>query len=284
MECDKLFERILLPLPSEYFPEVAVKRSIQLASRFNSDLILEYIFEEQVIDKVNDVSSGAVSYRSLRKMTKEMKKVELGDESEVIFDRVRKLVDPERIKIQKLAHSGIHTDEILCAIREQNIDLMITEFHKESLLKYRILYNCPVPIWIEHSGKDLNKIYGILTNLSPNKLVPKMAFNLSKKFNLPLKFFYVLDSSDEFDEHDEEEAQKKLLTKLKKLRVKHKVRFEFDVIIQEISSFLNHSFKKRKSGLVVLGRFKKPAKLPFMHLDKKIEVSKKIGANVLILR
>ena len=99
-----------------------------------------------------------------------------------------------------------------------------------------------------------------------------------------MKFYYVHDSSEPLEDSEEDLARKELLTKLKNLRVKYKTNFEFDVVFQEIGSFLNYYFKKEKSGLVILGRFKKPTMLPFFRLDRKIEVSKKLGANVLILK
>jgi nucleotide-binding universal stress UspA family protein len=284
MDRDMMFDNILLPLPSEYFPNYAVKRAIQLATRFNSQITMEYIFEKQLLQKLQNVSSGALACQSLREMVQEVKKVELEDESNLLFNKIEELTKDKHIKLNKLVRSGIHTEEIMDILKNRNIDLIITEFHKEALLKYRILYDSPIPIWIEHSGKKLKKIYGILTNLSPNKLVPEWAFKISKKLDLPLKFYYILDSSEQIDEEKEQIEQHLLLTKLKKKRMKYKISFEFDVIIQEISSFLNQYFKKETSGLVILGRFKKPVRLPFLDQDKKIEVSKKLGANVLIMK
>ena len=279
-----MFENILLPLPSEYYPQIAVKRALDLASRFKSEITLQYIFEKQLMDKVDNVSAGAVPYQSLKEMEREMKKVELNGESEVLFDRIEKFAQKRGVKLNKLVCSGTQTKEILKTIEKNKITLAITEFHKEAVLKYRFLYESPIPVWIEHSGKKLEKIFGILTNLSPNKLVPAAAFNLSKKFGLPLKFYYVHDSSEPLEDSEEDLARKELLIKLKNLRIKFKINFEFDVVFQEIGSFLNYYFKKERSGLVILGRFKKPTMLPFFNLDRKIEVSKKLGANVLILR
>jgi len=115
----------------------------------------------------------------------------------------------------------------------------------------------------------LKKVYGILTNLSPNILVPTAAFKISKKYKIPLKFYYVLDSTEPIDEEEETKAQKELLAVLKRKKEKYNIKFEFDVVFQEISSFLNQFFKKDVSALVILGRFKKPIKIPFIHLDKK---------------
>jgi hypothetical protein len=284
MDSDMMFDNILLPLPSEYYPNFAVKRAIQLATRFNSEITMEFIFEKELMQKLQNVSAGAVACESLREMVHEVKKVELEDESSVLFDKIEKLTKDKNIKLNKFVRSGIYSDKIMEIIKKGEIDLIITEFHKDVLLKYNIIYDSPVPVWVEHSGMKLDQIYGILTNLSPNKLVPDMAFTLSKKLHLPLKFYYVLDSSEAYDESEETKEQRKLLTNLKKKKLEYKVKFEFDVVIQEISSFLTQYFKKAESSLIILGRFKKPVKLPFIHQDKKIEVSKKLGANVLILK
>jgi hypothetical protein len=255
-----------------------------LASKLKSELILEYIFEEEVLDKIDNISSGAVTSQSLEDMAEEVKEVEMNGESTVIFNNIEHLARNKNIEFEKSVHTGIHSEEILDCITEKRINLMITEFHKDAWLKYRIFYDSPVPIWLEHSGKKLDKIYGILTNLSYNKLVPKAAFKLSKKLNLPLHFYYVLDSTDEFDEVLEEKKRKKLKLKLNSIQKKFGKDFKYELVNNEISGFINDTFKHKDSALVILGRFTKPIKLPFLNLDKKIEVSKKLEANVLLLK
>jgi hypothetical protein len=217
-------------------------------------------------------------------MTEQIKEVEIKDESTVIFNEIDKMAAKKKIKINKLIHEGPHTKEILGCIKSENINLMVTEFQKDTLLKYRIFYESPVPVWLEHNGKKLKKIYGILTNLSPNKLAPKAAFNLSKKMDLPLKFYYVLDESEPYNEKDEEKKRRYLEKSLERMKQKTNKGFEYDIVQQDISNFIVQHFKRDKSSLVILGRFTKPVKLPFISLDKKIEASKKISASVLLLK
>jgi len=279
-----LFNRILLPLPSEYFPENAVQRAIDIASKFNSKLIIQYIFEEQVIDKIDNVSSGAVSQCALDEMSKNMKNLSVGGESTVIFEKIENIARKKNVEVKKLIGDGIHTDEILDCIKRENIDLMVTEFHKDTFLKYRILYDSPISIWLEQSGKEIEEVYGILTNLSPNKCVPSFAFKISQKLNIPLHFYYVLDDTEPYDENNEKHTRKKLISSLVKKGTGFKTHYKINEVTGDISSFVNHQFKKEDSGLVILGRFEKPVKIPFSKLDKKIEVSKKLKANVLILK
>ena len=54
---------------------------------------------------------------------------------------------------------GTHTDEILECIQKENIDLIISEFHKDTLLKYRIFYDSPIPVWLENNGNKIKEIY-----------------------------------------------------------------------------------------------------------------------------
>jgi nucleotide-binding universal stress UspA family protein len=279
-----LFEKILVPLPSEYFPEHAVKRGIQLASKYNAKLYLNYIVEKNVIDKIKDVSSGALSQCSIKEMTNKIKHEEFSGESSVIFDRVEQEAQYKNIEVRKLIQEGNMSDEILDCIETEEIDLIITEFHKDTVLKYRILYNSPIPIWLEHNGLKMDKIYGILTNLSPNKKVPSFTFDLGQALDLPVQFYYVLDTSQDYDPSTEEHEREKLLklvqSKSKKLGIEAKI----DIVTNDISSFMNQMFKHNNEALVVLGRFKKEDKIPFSSKDKKIEVSKKLGANVLMLK
>ena len=279
-----MFDKILLPLSSEYYPELAVNRAIDLAAKFKSELTLEYIFEEKVIDKINDVSSGAVTQCSLEEMAEEVKNVEVASESTVLFDKIETRARKKRILIHKQIHSGHLTDEILDCIGHLGINLIITEFHKDVLSKYRILYDSPVPVWLENNGNRVNKIFAILTNLNPNQLVPNAAFYLSKKLDLPLHFFYVLDTTETKDDQTGWEDHKPLIKALRGRARKLNIYFEYDTITDDISHFLSNKFRHEDRSVVILGRFSKPAKLPFVGQDKKIEVSKKINANVLMLK
>lgn len=279
-----MFDKILVPLPSEYFPEHAVRRGIQLASKYKAKLYLNYIVESNVIDKIEAVSSGALSQCSIKEITSKLKHEEFSGESSVIFERVEKEARNKNIELRKIIKEGNMSEEILDCIQTENIDLIITEFHKDTVLKYRIFYNSPIPIWLEHNGLKMDKIYGILTNLSPNKLVPSFTFDLSQTLGLPIQFYYVLDTSQDYNQETEEPDREKLLkavqAKSKDLGVDSKI----DIVTRDISSFMNQMFKHKSNALVVLGRFKKEDKIPFSNKDKKIEVSKKIGANVLMLK
>ena len=159
-----MFKRILLPLPSEYYPEKAVKRAIELAHKLKSELVLEYIHEERAMDKADRISSGMVSSQALNEMANEVQNVFSGDRSALIFDRVEKLAHGKRVELRKKIHVGVHRDEIIECIKKEKIDLMITEFHKDTLLKYRIFYDSPVPVWLEQNGKKIQDINAIYTN------------------------------------------------------------------------------------------------------------------------
>jgi hypothetical protein len=278
-----VFEKILIPLPSEYFPEHAVNRGIQIASKYNSKLIFDFIFEKKVIEKINNVSSGAVSQCALENMTEEVKNVEESQESSVFFDRIDELVKSKGIETRKLIHTGFHTDEILDCIKEHDVDLIITEFHKDTLLKYRIFYNSPIPVWLEQSGLKLREINGVLSNLSPNKRVPKFTYSLAKKMDLPLKYYYVIDKSEPYDEDSEQTERENLINNIEKMGKASGLDVDFELVTEDVSVFLDNTFKEKENMLVILGRFEKPTWLPFSNLDKKIEVSKKLNANVLML-
>jgi nucleotide-binding universal stress UspA family protein len=274
----------LVPLPSEYYPEHAILRGIQLASKFNAKLYVDYIFEENVIDKINNVSSGAVSQCSLDEMAKEIKHAGSSGESTVIFEQIEKEARNKNIEVRKLIQEGHLSNEILDCIHREKIDLIITEFHKHTTLKYRIFYNSPIPIWLEHNGLKLDKIYGIITNLSPNKLVPSFTMNLSLKLNLPIKYYYVLDTSEDYDKNTEPNERNKLLDSINTQTKNLGIESSIEIVTKEISHFIDQMFKHEKNALVVLGRFKKQGKIPFINQDKKIEVSKRLGANVLMLK
>ena len=253
-----MFNKILLPLPSEYFPLNAVKRVIQLAPKFKSKVYLEYIFEDQVMDKVDNVTSGAIPVQLLEEMAEEVKYAGVGSESTLFFDEIQNLAEDKNIEFQKIIHTGVHSDKILGCIKDKNIDLMVTEFRSDTLLKYRIFYDSPAPVWLEHSGRRIENICGILTNLSPNLLVPKFSFNLVRKFKVPMTYYYVIDDTEPYDREEELKNRNKLFSKIKRAGKRSGIEFKLETVENEISNFINQQFKNDESSLVILGRFTKP--------------------------
>ena len=279
-----MFKKILVPLPSEYFPDLAIKRAVDLASKLDSKVYLLYILEKQLLDKLTRNSSHALTDHDRNEVECILIEKEMNGESKMYFKKAEKIAKSKKIKFNKFTCKGIHTDEILKKIDSKNIDLIISEFHPDTLLKYRIFYDSPIPVWIECSEGDINNIYGICTNLGKNLRVPEYTNKLAKKFNSKVRFDYILDLPKSKIDQSETDKGKNFLTKLNTKYGKELKYIKTNFITQDISKYLRTNFRMPGSDLVILGRFEKKSRILFQTIDRKIEICKKIPVNVLILK
>ena len=279
-----MFKKILVPLPSEYFPDLAIKRAVDLASKLDSKVYLLYILEKPLLDKLTRNSSHALTDHDRNEVECILIEKEMNGKSKIYFKKAEKIAKSKKIKFNKFTCKGIHTDEILKKIDSKNIDLIISEFHPDTLLKYRIFYDSPIPVWIERSGGSLQNIYGICTNLGKNLKVPKYTRNLAMKFDSNAQFYYVLDLPKAQMDQSAIDNGNKLLTGLRTKYKKDLKELKTNFITQDISKYLRTSFKMPRNDLVILGRFEKKSRILFQTIDRKIEICKKIPVNVLILK
>ncbi len=280
-----MFNKILVPLPSEYFPELAVKRAIDLASKFGSNVCLLYIYEEREMEKIlTRGSSHALTGHNINKIECMLIEKEMNGESEVYFKKAEQFAKFKKIKFQKFTGKGLFSEEILKKIKSEKIDLIVSEFHPDVLLKYSIFYDSPISVWIERSPGKIQNIYGICTNLAKNIKVPKYAAGLGKGFGSSVRFNYVFDAEKTEATKSEIAKSKKFLKGLEKKYRPEVQDFKTYFFTQDILKYLKTSFKINRSDLVILGRFEKKGGMLFQTVDRKIEVCKKIPVNVLILK
>ena len=280
-----MFKRILVPLPSEYFPELAIKRAIDLASKFRSKLCLLYIYEEREMEKIlTRGASHALTGHDINNIECMLIEKEMNGESEVYFKKVEQFAKPKKVKFHKFTCKGLFSEEILKNIKSEKIDLIVSEFHPDVLLKYSIFYDSPIPVWIERTGGAIQNIYGICTNLAKNKKVPKYTVNFGKKFGSNVRFNYVFDAEKTEPSKSEIGKGKKFLKSLEKKYQADVRDFRTYFFTRDILKYLKTSFKIERSDLVILGRFEKKGRVLFQTVDKKIKVCQKIPVNVLILK
>jgi nucleotide-binding universal stress UspA family protein len=279
-----LFKKILVPLPSEYFPELAIKRAVDLAAKLGSRIYLLYIMEQQVIDKLTRGTSHALTDHDRNDIECILIEKEMNGESKVMFKKAEKIAKPKKVGFNKFTCKGIHTDEILKIIESKNIDLIISEFHPDALLKYRIFYESPIPVWIERSPGRIQNIYGICTNLGGNKRVPEYVKYLATKFGSNTRFHYVLDMPKSKATKEVIDQGYKCLSKIHKKYNKDLKDLKTNFVTQDILKYLKTGFNIPRSDLLILGHFEKKSRILFQTVDRKINICKKIPMNVLILK
>jgi hypothetical protein len=285
LECGELFKKILVPLPSEYFPEIAIKRAVDLASKFGSKLYLLYVYEEYEMEKIlTRGTSHALTEHDINKIECMLIEKEMNGESEVYFKKIEQIAKPKKLKFHKFTCKGLFSEEILKNIKSEKIDLIVSEFREDVLLKYSIFYDSPIPVWIERTGENIENIYGICTNLAKNKKVPKYTINLAEKFGSNVRFNYVFDEEKAEASQTQIDIAKRFLNGLEKKYKSGVENFKTYFFTQDVLKYLLTSFKIARSDLVILGRFEKKGSVMFQTVDKKVKVCQKIPVNVLILK
>jgi hypothetical protein len=229
-------------------------------------------------------TSHALTEHEINKIECMLIEKEMNGESEVYFKKIEQMAKSKKVKFHKFTCKGLFSEEILKNIKSENIDLIVSEFRPDVLLKYSIFYDSPIPVWIERTGGNIQNIYGICTNLAKNKKVPKYTINLAKTLKANVRFNYVFD--DEKTEPNKNEISKgnKFLKRLDKRYQQDVEEIKTYFFTQDILKYLITSFKIERSDLVVLGRFQKKGGILFQTVDKKIKVCQKIPVNVLILK
>jgi len=194
-EKNSVFKNILIPISSEFYSINVLMRGVFLSKKFKSKINLVYIIEEKGFDQTDKLVD---TYRTA--MEKEETKNEIINSHKqvadtIIFDDAKKIFTEKDVKLEGKIVNGEFSDVIKQELLQKNYDLILMGFEKECSLKYRLLEDVDVPIWIVGEGES-KKILAVCTNLAPNKKVPKLSMKLAEKLDWDLYMLYVVDNED----------------------------------------------------------------------------------------
>jgi len=204
-----MFENILIPISSEFYPKQILKRSSVLAKKFNSKLTFLYIIEDKALEKTDQLVDSYLSDYEITQTKKQIIKAKKIAADEIVFNDAKEFFKDKKIKITEKVKKGEFTPIIFKELRKEKYDLILMGFEKECHLKYRLLDQVDIPVWIE-ARSDSKKILAVTSNLTPNEKVTKMSMKLSKKFGWSLDMLYVIDKEDttEVDEEGKRSSKK----------------------------------------------------------------------------
>jgi len=285
-----MFKKILIPISSEYYNRQVLKRAVFLADKFKSSISLVYIIEKKTIDQTGDLSDTHLTEFEINQTKKQMMKDQVKKADTIIFDDAKAYFKEKNIKLdEKKIVRGEFSDRVKFELEKKSYDLILMGFEKECLLKYRILDDVDIPIWIEEKSES-NKILAICSNLAQNKKVPKISVKLSDALGWDLHMMYIVDTEDhvEIDEKGKRtkiKPERDLLFKSQNFVTDMQKK---GVNIQSIKGVLEKEIAKAAEkinpGLVILGREqKKKGILGLPKQNVKRKIAEKCGHSILFV-
>lgn len=193
-----IFNRLLVPLSSEFPSQHVVRRAGMLAEAFGAQVTVIYIIEEKTLKKMEDVARTFLTEQQRAEMEHRVVDTNKTLAEDVIFKQVQPLIrDFERDVVV-----GEFSEETVKAAHATGATCIVTGYERYCLLKYRLIDEMDIPLWVEQEAGGPH-VLGICSNLAPNKRVPDVTLALARTFGYTPHLLYVVDTQEqvEVDEH-----------------------------------------------------------------------------------
>lgn len=236
-----MFQSILIPVSSEFYPPAVFQIGAQLVKIFHGTITSIYITEKKTLDEVERLSDAHLSFLERQKMTEEIREKHLEQAEEIVFMDAKAFLKKRDIELQTKCAEGEFSEVIQKEIQQYHYDLILMGYEKQSFIKYRLLDELDIPIWVE-SGVENDVFLAICSNLAPNEKVPVISQQLSALMGKNLHMIYVVDLSDPVQVDE----------KVKRSEKKSK-----EVLIENGKRFVNDMQKKGISTQLVIGTLEK---------------------------
>lgn len=259
-----MFDRVLVSVPTEQFPLLALRRASEMKDLLGSRIYLSYIIEDNVFDEVSDQVGHVLTEKEGEKFQKKMVKHHKKMAKKVVLKEAERIlgVKPKEFTVQK----GAFSETLMDTIQESEISLLMMEYESFNLIKYRIMDSSPVPVWIERKEGPIRKIGLFCSNLSPNERSPRFAKSLMRSFSARLYPYYVMDPKGKSD-GDRAEM----------LAVNNRLKWN-EVAREKMDSFIYRKAREEGFDLIILGRIKKRG---YFHMRSKF--AKRTDCSVLMI-
>jgi K+-sensing histidine kinase KdpD len=199
-----MFKNILIPISSEFYNEEVLERSVFLAEKFKSKINIVYIIEEKTLNQTDKLSDTFRTDYDIKKTQREIIREQVLAANGIVFNDARLFFKNKKIPFEEKIVKGQYSNIIKNEIKNREYDLVLMAFEKACLLNYRILdqLDVSVPIWAVSDIKGDNSILAVCSNLAPNKKVPEISIELSKRLGWKIFMIYVVDVEDTVEVND----------------------------------------------------------------------------------
>ncbi|MEA3559820.1 MAG: universal stress protein [Candidatus Thermoplasmatota archaeon] len=259
-----MFKKVLVPVPTEQFPQLAIERAARMKELFESEIYLSYIIEKNVFDEFSGQVTNVLTEKEAIKFEKMMVKQHENMARKVVLKEAEKVLGS---KIDDFSvHKGSFSDTVLDDLEEKGADLILMEYDSFNLLKYRIMDRSPIPVWIEKKKGPVKKIGLFCTNLSPNKRSPIIARRLKRELKAKLSSFFICDPKGKECEDDRD-----------MISSKHRLKWT-EISDEKVDSFIYRKAREEDFDLIILGRIRKRG---YFHMRSKF--AKRTSCSVLLV-
>jgi nucleotide-binding universal stress UspA family protein len=280
-----MFQRILIPMSSENFPDKALKRAVSLSKKTGCEVDLLFVVEEKALSAIEVASEYALAQDERGVVVKQAVDAQTREARNIIIDEAKKILGEKGAKVAKVIKRGVFTPEILREAKRLKSDVILMEYCPDAFLRYRIFMRAKIPIWVER-GKSMKKILAVLTNLAPNKVVPEVAARLARIYRSEVFLLYVIDLKEKGHKMDSSKAKKEAAGKMAEFKAKNPdITVKTSVRTGSMDKVAERVARKYDPGTVILGRFKKIRKyLMFSRSDLKDHFCRKAPYNIILVK
>ena len=273
-----MFNNILLPISSEFYPKHILQKAIFLAEKFNSKLTLIYIIETKTLLQTDKATDSYRTQKEIEETKKEIINNQKETAAKIVFEYANHLLKNKNMSFEEKTVEGEYSDAIQRELDLNEYDLILMGFEKECLLNYRLLEDVNIPVWVE-TGRESKKILGVCSNLAPNQKVPDLSVKLSEIFDWELEMLYVVDVEDsvQVDEQGKRSEKKPerdlLFTGQKFVEEIEKKGIKAQLVKGSLEKETIKAAEKINANLIVVGREQKKKGmlgLPVKNIRKKI--------------
>jgi len=190
-----MFKNILIPISSEFYSKGVLERSVFLAEKFKSTITLIYIIETKTLEQTDRLTDSHRTHYEIAETKNEIIRKQKLSADNIIFDEAKHVFKNKNIHFEGKIVEGEFSSVVKRETHKKEYDLILMGFEKECLLKYRLLDDINIPVWVE-SGNESKFILAVCSNLAPNQKVPAISLKLSEILAWDLHMLYVVDIKD----------------------------------------------------------------------------------------
>jgi len=273
-----MFKNILIPISSEFYSKNVLERAVLLAEKFQSKLTIIYIIEKKTITQAIKLIDPYRTPQELTEMKKEIINKHKQTAAKIVFDDLNQLTKNKKIQINEKIIEGEFSGTIQKELKTNPYDLILMGFEKECILKYRVLEETTVPLWVD-AGYQPDTILVICSNLAPNQKAPDLSIKLSKTLNWDIQMLYIVDMEDTVQvdkkghRSDKKPERDLLFHGQKFIEEMEKKGIKTRLVKGSLEKETIKAAEKIKTALIIIGREQKKRGilgLPVKNLKKKL--------------